>query len=68
MTTFGDAMRVTGSRKSLLQAMRRHPAGRAGAIIGEVKETPAGAVVMRSAFGGLQVVDMLVGDQLPRIC
>ncbi|RIK55755.1 MAG: hydrogenase expression/formation protein HypE, partial [Nitrospira sp.] len=46
----------------------RHPAGQDSAIIGEVTETPAGAVVMRNAFGGLRVVDLLIGDQLPRIC
>ena len=54
--------------ETTLQAMRRHPAGRNSAIIGEVKETPIGAVVMRTVLGGLRVVDMLVGDQLPRIC
>jgi hydrogenase expression/formation protein HypE len=54
--------------EATLQAMRRHSAGRDSAIIGEVKETPKGAVVMTTALGGLRVVDTLVGDQLPRIC
>ncbi|ALA58077.1 hydrogenase maturation protein HypE [Nitrospira moscoviensis] len=53
---------------SIVDAMRTHPAGRDSAIIGEVKETPNGAVLMATAFGGLRVVDTLVGDQLPRIC
>lgn len=54
--------------EATLQAMRRHPAGRDSAVIGEVTETPAGAVVAKSVFGGLRMVDMLIGDQLPRIC
>lgn len=54
--------------EATLEAMNRHPAGQDSAIIGEVTETPAGAVVMRNAFGGLRVVDLLIGDQLPRIC
>jgi len=51
-----------------LQAMRAHPAGRDAAIIGEVGNTPAGIVSLRTAFGGERIVDMLVGEQLPRIC
>lgn len=52
----------------VLEAMRRHPAGQDSAIIGEVKESPKGAVLMATVFGGLRVVDTLVGEQLPRIC
>ncbi|HSE60207.1 MAG TPA: hydrogenase expression/formation protein HypE [Nitrospiraceae bacterium] len=52
----------------VLEAMRRHPAGRGSAIVGEVKDSPKGAVLMATAFGGMRVVDTLVGDQLPRIC
>ncbi|WP_346836643.1 hydrogenase expression/formation protein HypE [Microbulbifer sp. SAOS-129_SWC] len=51
-----------------LAAMRAHPAGANAVMIGEVAEAPAGRVVMRSAFGGERIVDMLVGEQLPRIC
>ncbi len=53
---------------ALIEAMRSHPAGEHSAIIGEVKESPCGAVVMATTFGGSRVVDTLVGDQLPRIC
>ena len=53
---------------SALAAMRSHPAGREAAVIGRVAPGPAGAVVMNTLFGGQRVVDMLVGDQLPRIC
>ncbi|HET9976363.1 MAG TPA: hydrogenase expression/formation protein HypE [Burkholderiaceae bacterium] len=53
---------------TVLAAMRAHPDGRQAAIIGEVRQTPPGTVTMRTTFGGQRVVDMLVGDQLPRIC
>jgi hydrogenase expression/formation protein HypE len=54
--------------EALLEAMRAHPAGRDAAIIGEVTEEPAGVVVLHTGFGGQRIVDMLVGEQLPRIC
>ena len=38
------------------------------AIIGEITDEPAGAVLSRSSYGGTRIVDMLVGDPLPRIC
>ena len=53
---------------TLLAAMRAHPAGRHAAIIGEVTDEPQGVVVLHTGFGGQRIVDMLVGDQLPRIC
>lgn len=53
---------------AVLAAMRAHPAGRDAAIVGEVLAQPAGHVVLNTAFGGERVVDMLVGEQLPRIC
>ena len=52
----------------LLAAMRAHPAGSHAAIVGEVTEQPAGVVVLHTGFGGQRIVDMLVGEQLPRIC
>jgi hydrogenase expression/formation protein HypE len=52
----------------VLAAMRAHPAGAEAAIVGEVTREPAGMVVMETAFGGERIVDMLVGEQLPRIC
>lgn len=53
---------------AVLAAMREHPSGRDAARIGSVVDAPAGTVVMQTAFGGQRVVDMLVGEQLPRIC
>jgi hydrogenase expression/formation protein HypE len=52
----------------VLSAMRAHPAGAEAAIIGEVIREPAGMVIMQTTFGGERIVDMLVGEQLPRIC
>ncbi len=52
----------------LLAAMRAHPAGQHAAIVGEVTEEPRGVVVLHTGFGGQRIVDMLVGEQLPRIC
>ncbi|CAN5297130.1 hydrogenase expression/formation protein HypE [soil metagenome] len=51
-----------------LEALRAHPTGAAAAIIGEVAEEPAGRVLGRTGFGGHRMIDMLVGDPLPRIC
>ncbi len=52
----------------LLAAMRAHPAGADSAIIGEVREKGDGRVVLATGFGGDRLLDMLVGEQLPRIC
>ena len=55
----------------LLAAMRAHPLGRDAAVVGEVVAVDAGrraGVTLRSVFGGERVVDLLQGDQLPRIC
>ncbi|MCQ0988223.1 hydrogenase expression/formation protein HypE [Jiella marina] len=57
-----------GEAEAALAAMRDHEHGREAAVIGQVTEGPAGRVVMNTAFGGSRIVDMLVGDQLPRIC
>ncbi len=51
-----------------LDAMRAHPLGAGAAIIGRVLAGEPGRVTMRTAFGGRRIVDMLVGEQLPRIC
>jgi hydrogenase expression/formation protein HypE len=51
-----------------LAALRGHPLGRDAAIIGEVRAQPSGMVFLRTVAGGTRVVDMLTGEQLPRIC
>jgi hydrogenase expression/formation protein HypE len=49
-------------------AMRDSPYGKEAVIIGEVQETPAGRVLMKTTIGSTRVVDMLSGEMLPRIC
>ena len=56
------------SADAVLAAMRTHPAGAEAAIVGEVLAEPAGHVILNTLFGGERVIDMLVGEQLPRIC
>lgn len=52
----------------VLQSMRKHPLGAEARIIGTVKKENPGLVTMRTPFGTTRIVDMLAGDQLPRIC
>lgn len=52
----------------IITQMQQHPLGRQACIIGEVQPEPPGMVILRTAFGGTRIVDMLVGEQLPRIC
>ncbi|WIX80396.1 hydrogenase expression/formation protein HypE [Amycolatopsis carbonis] len=51
-----------------LAALRSHPLGAEAAVIGRVADDPPGLVLLNTAFGGTRIVDMLVGDPLPRIC
>ncbi|SFE19513.1 hydrogenase expression/formation protein HypE [Actinopolyspora alba] len=51
-----------------LAAMREHPHGSDAAVIGRIGEDPPGLVMLNTAFGGTRIVDLLVGDPLPRIC
>lgn len=51
-----------------LEALRAVEGGEEAAIIGEVREEPARMVLMHTRFGGTRMIDMLVGDPLPRIC
>ncbi|WP_297773804.1 hydrogenase expression/formation protein HypE [uncultured Roseovarius sp.] len=54
--------------EAALGAMHATSAGRDAVAIGHVGQGPAGRVTMRTLFGGQRLVDMLVGEQLPRIC
>jgi hydrogenase expression/formation protein HypE len=51
-----------------LAALRADPIGKQAARIGEIVADPVGVVVLRTTFGGTRIVDLLVGDPLPRIC
>lgn len=58
----GDAV------EALLSVMRDHPAGRDSNCIGQVEASRHGMVILETGFGGQRILDMLVGEQLPRIC
>jgi hydrogenase expression/formation protein HypE len=49
-------------------ALRGHPLGAQAAVIGQVRAEQPGIVQLKTAFGGTRIVDLLVGDPLPRIC
>jgi len=51
-----------------LEAVRRTPGGENAALVGEVRAEPPGRVLIKAIFGGHRIIDMLVGDPLPRIC
>ncbi len=53
---------------AVLHALQNTPGGEHARIIGEVREEPAGAVLVTTSYGGTRIIDMLVGDPLPRIC
>ena len=52
----------------VVDLMRSHPLGKGACVIGEVVDEHPGVVRMQSGFGGSRVVDMISGEQLPRIC
>jgi hydrogenase expression/formation protein HypE len=54
--------------ESALKALHATPGGEEAEMIGQVCEQPAGAVLVTTLYGGTRLVDMLVGDPLPRIC
>ncbi|WP_424535712.1 hydrogenase expression/formation protein HypE [Sphaerisporangium viridialbum] len=56
------------SAGAALDALRAHPLGAGAAVVGRIAEDPPGLVLLRTAFGGTRIVDVLVGDPLPRIC
>ena len=56
------------SADAVLEAMRADPAGRQARVIGTLTDGPAGRVTARTLVGSHRIVDMLVGEQLPRIC
>ena len=54
--------------ESILRVMHNHPYGKEAAIIGEVKTAPEGRVLLKTNLGSTQILDMLSGELLPRIC
>ncbi|WP_040666353.1 AIR synthase-related protein, partial [Nitrolancea hollandica] len=51
-----------------LQALQAIEGGEQASVIGEIREEPARMVLMHTRFGGTRMIDMLIGDPLPRIC
>jgi hypothetical protein len=75
----GDAMHVAvngvniaviaaGDADAGLEALRNAPGGGEAVIIGEIRAEPQATVLGTTAYGGTRVIDVLVGDPLPRIC
>ena len=56
------------ARGAALASLRSHPLGAAAACVGRVVREHPGLVVLRTSIGGTRIVDLLPGDQLPRIC
>jgi hydrogenase expression/formation protein HypE len=54
--------------EAVAAAMRKHEHGSHAAVIGEIVDAPAGGVLLETAIGGTRIIDMLQGEQLPRIC
>src|SRR5919199_986543 len=54
--------------EAAMEALRSHPLGEGAAVIGRVRDDPPGLVLLKTSFGGTRIVDLLVGDPLPRIC
>ena len=54
--------------QKVLEAMRAHALGREATVIGRVVADHPGMVIMETRIGGHRIVDMMAGEQLPRIC
>jgi hydrogenase expression/formation protein HypE len=57
-----------GAADAAVTALRSRPGGEGACVVGHVKDDPPGLVLLKTSFGGTRIVDMLVGDPLPRIC
>lgn len=57
-----------GEANKIMACMKEHPLGKFAAMIGEITGRHAGQVVLETAIGGKRIMDMLAGEQLPRIC
>ena len=66
----GKLLAVVAAKEAdaAVEALRRHPLGANAVLIGDIRAEPQGIAVLRTSFGGTRIVDMLVGDPLPRIC
>ncbi len=66
----GKLLAVVASEAAdaLLESMKQHPLGQQSAIIGIVEDGEPGRVRLKTSVGGMRIVEMLAGEQLPRIC
>jgi hydrogenase expression/formation protein HypE len=66
----GKLLAITSAEAAdgALEAMRATTPGEEAAIVGEIAEEPTGMVLVNTGFGGTRIMDMLIGDPLPRIC
>jgi hydrogenase expression/formation protein HypE len=62
------ALVAADAAEKAFEIMKKHPACVGPAIIGRVAKEPAATVVLKGPFGGGRLVDLLSGEQLPRIC
>lgn len=62
------AIVAAAAADEIVQRMRQHPLGGEAAVIGEVVADHAGMVLMKTEIGGTRVLDVMFGEQLPRIC
>ena len=53
---------------AILEIMRAHPAAPQPALVGKVTDTHPGGVELRGGLGGRRILDLLSGEQMPRIC
>lgn len=70
MANEGKVVMVVENEKAgyVLDKMKQHPLGENSSVIGEVVDNHRGMVLLHTEVGGSRIVDMLAGDQLPRIC
>ncbi|MGH3873162.1 MAG: hydrogenase expression/formation protein HypE [Pseudonocardiaceae bacterium] len=57
-----------GAADAAVAALRAHPLGAGATVVGHVAADPPGLVLLKTGFGGTRIIDLLVGDPLPRIC
>jgi len=59
---------VAADAGKALQIMKQHEFGKEASVIGKIVEEPRGKAILKTAIGGKRIIDMLAGEQLPRIC
>ncbi|MFH0765900.1 MAG: hypothetical protein V2A61_05710, partial [Calditrichota bacterium] len=67
LITSGDFIRADHAQQAL-DVMRSHPLGQEASLIGLVTDKQRGLVTVRTPYGSTRILDMISGEQLPRIC